>query len=144
MLLPKSVFERFLNSYDAFIASHREAVNKSLDQALSAHSEASAAVVSAKNDEVVFLKEQLSRLAGQIEHERARAEAAIDRLLQIHNVVPVADADLIRDAKSQDLEKRPVVKKEFQEFRAVLNSAGEDFGPEPSAALFAGMAAEGE
>ena len=93
MFIPKFVADK--------IAAFSE---KALDRILSAKDAELKTVLAAKDGQISFLEDHIKALGAQVAHERARAEAAIDALLNKEaQVAGIRNADLAQEeALSQE------------------------------------------
>jgi SpoVK/Ycf46/Vps4 family AAA+-type ATPase len=133
MFLPKWVFEKFAHSYDAFLTSSRSHTELSLTRVINAKNSEVSSVLAAKEAQVKFLSDQAEKLQKQVEHERLRAEAAIDRLLAQQRIYPVSAADLERQAQEKAANEPPLPpekKKTVDDIMAQVNSVLDDVGKE--------------
>ena len=95
MFVPKLIVEK--------LSAFTEA---GLSRILSAKDEQCSAVVKAKQEQIDLLNDEIEGLIDQVAHERARAEAAIDTLLQEKaNVAGIRNADLSREQAKLKEEK---------------------------------------
>ena len=113
MFLPKYLVDK--------VASGTEA---GLNRILAAKDEQCAAVVKAKDEQIKVLQSQVDYFLRLIDHERSRAEAAIDALLQAKaNVAGIRNADLAREsALKAEKDGAPVADPRLSEMQKVFQS----------------------
>lgn len=163
MFLNREIFSRLLQAYDSHLCDMRQNSEKFLDlqrkqteanlgRVLAIKDGEVKAILAAKEEEVKFLKQQVSDLQQAVMHERSRAEAAIDRLLtRDAHVPPVRLSDVEREIAERDAkhtvkldpEKKLDIKRVFEEVNSVLEDR-EDGDPLSLLASVGGMRVGGE
>lgn len=134
MWAPKFLFDKLMHTYELFVSIHRQDVEFNLNNVLQAKQSELNFLMKVKDEEIAFLKDQVQSYSKLVDHERARAEAAIDRLLvREAHVPPVANADLAKSIGEQDTlaaEAARRKEKELETIIAMVNGVGEDAGEE--------------
>ncbi len=103
MFIPKYFFEKFIGLLEAQHALSQRQTEDSLQRVIDAKNSEVAAIVEAKDQQIGVLYADLAAAKGQIDHERQRAEAAIDILLTKNGEAgPVRNADLIRQVAERE------------------------------------------
>ena len=140
IFLPRVVFDFITQSTESSTVNARKDLNQCLQVALDAKTSEVRAIVAAKDEELAFLRAHIDELKSAVAHERTRAEAAVDQLLNLASVAPIRNADLQRDAAEKEAANPEMGKGPTPHDRldamakifAQINSVGQDDdGPEP-------------
>ena len=115
MFLPRFLVDKFA----AF-------TERGLDRIILAKHEQCAAVLAVKDQQIHLLNSVIDDLRHEVIHERARAEAAIDTLLQEKaNVAGIRNADLARErALAAEKDGSPLQDPNLQEMQRIFQSVG--------------------
>lgn len=105
MIVSKWLVEKLMGQSDKANDANAAMFQKSLAIALEAKQAEVNAVVAAKDEQIEFLKVQIAELTNLVNHERSRAEAAIDQILNFSKAAAVSNADLARTATEKEIEK---------------------------------------
>lgn len=136
MFVPKHLFDKFMEMQSTTFASGQKITEQALQRVLSAKDSEVRAVIAAKNEEVEALKRTVTELRAQIDHERHRAEAAIDILLTKNGEAgPIRNADLIRSVAEKEAAAPSPVKDPAGAFKRVMDQivgVGEDIDDGPT------------
>lgn len=128
MFVPEKVFNRLMGVYDSMTENGLKTILAAKDNEVTR-------IVAVKDDQIAFLQDAIADLERQVGHERSRAEAAIDRLLEKeNNVAAIRHADLEREELQKQVKAAPVLsperKQTLEQIYAAVNSVGEDEGRE--------------
>lgn len=132
MFCPKPIFDKLTQTYEMAMSQTRQSVDVSIDRILAAKDNELKAIIQAKDEQISFLKSEVERLVSLFDHERCRAEAAVDGLLnKIAETNSIRNADIEREMAKQNAdpfgpEKSSTLSKIFSE----VNTVGEDYGEE--------------
>lgn len=137
MFIGEKVFQKLTQIYDASIVAAKDSTEDSLSRVLTAKDSEVQSIVEVKNEQIAFLNAEVEKLRQAVAHERVRAEAAIDRLLENEvRVAAVRNADIERDIAERDSQapRSPVLsngreaelKKIFAEVNSVLSDEGQE------------------
>lgn len=103
MFVPKYFFEKFIALLESQYHLSQRQTEDGLQRVLAAKNAEVAAVVAAKDVQIAFMEKSITDLQDAVNHERTRAEAAIDILLtRDGGAGPVRNADLIRAAAERE------------------------------------------
>ena len=113
MFIPRFLVEKFSSFTESGI-----------NRILAAKDAELAITVAAKDEQIKFLREQAKELSTLVGHERARAEAAIDSLLEMKaNVAGIRNADILRQqALAVEDAGKPGFDPKLAELRKVFQS----------------------
>ncbi|SRR5258708_2312068 len=133
MFVPKYLFDRFMAMQDATFQSGQRITETGLQRVLAAKDSEVAAVIAAKTEQVEMLQETVAELRKLIDHERQRAEAAVDILLTKNGEAgPIRNADLIREVAAKEASAQPATAKAtdpmlaFKKVMEAVSGVGED------------------
>lgn len=135
MFVPARLFDRFMEMQALLLATNKRVVEESLQRVLDAKDTEVGAIVAAKEDQIRALHLTINNLRAQVEHERHRAEAAIDILLTKNGEAgPIRNADLIRESAEREA-KEPKGKSPnnaMGQFLKAISGVGEDIDDGPT------------
>lgn len=133
MFVPKYFFDKFIEMIEKNYAIGQNFTERGLQRVLEAKDSEVKAVIAAKDVQITFMAETIKDLKASVDHERQRAEAAVDILLTKNgDAGPIRNADLIREAAEREAKEgsrgvpRPDPAKAFHDVMKSLGQVGED------------------